>query len=189
MAPSARWRRWRRPRRSGWRGGTSSVCTAPATVCRQPSTRPAGVTATAMRPDARSRSAVDPPSATNRAASRHRLGGDRIGHLPQPGGTRLTRWLSSPHRSLIVAAGLPAAGRPPGGRGHQRAARRSPGSPQPEPLACVACTAPPVWAGQGRPPPLLQPVLPSAGLPRSPAGRSEPGAHRQAVTRLGVSAA
>jgi hypothetical protein len=69
-----------------------------------------------------------------------------------PGGRVYNVRLSSPHRSVIVAGGLPAAGAHRVAEAINELLGEALGSPQPEPQACVSCTAPLVWAGQGRPP-------------------------------------
>ena len=68
-----------------------------------------------------------------------------------PGGRVYNVRLSSPHRSVIVAGGLPEAG----ARRVAEAINELLGEaldPQSEPLCCVACQAPLVWSGQGRRP-------------------------------------
>jgi hypothetical protein len=69
-----------------------------------------------------------------------------------PGGRVYNVRLSSPHRSVIVAGGLPAAGAHRVAEAINELLGEALGRPQLEPLACRSCTAPLVWAGQGRPP-------------------------------------
>jgi hypothetical protein len=50
--------------------------------------------------------------------------------------------LSSPHRSVIVAGGLPAAGARRVAEAINELLGEALGSPQSEPLACLSCTVP-----------------------------------------------
>jgi hypothetical protein len=69
-----------------------------------------------------------------------------------PGGRVYNVRLSSPHRSVIVAGGLPQAGARRVAEAINELLGEALSRPQPEPLVCVSCTAPLVWAGHGRPP-------------------------------------
>jgi hypothetical protein len=69
-----------------------------------------------------------------------------------PGGRIYNVRLSSPHRSVIVAGGLPEFGARRVAEAINNLLGEALGRLQPEPLSCLACQAPLIWAGQGRRP-------------------------------------
>ncbi|HEY2301674.1 MAG TPA: hypothetical protein VGH66_07260 [Acidimicrobiales bacterium] len=69
-----------------------------------------------------------------------------------PGGRVYNVRLAGPHRSVIVAGGLPEVGARRVAEAINGLLDEARGRRQPEPLCCGACQAPLVWSGQGRRP-------------------------------------
>jgi hypothetical protein len=69
-----------------------------------------------------------------------------------PGGRVYNVKLASPHRSVIVAGGLPQAAAHRVAEAINELLGEAMGRPQSEPLFCLACQAPLIWSGQGRHP-------------------------------------
>ena len=74
-----------------------------------------------------------------------------------PGGRVYNVRLASSYRSVIVAGGLPEAGARRVAEAINELLGETLGRPEPEPLSCVSCRAPLVWAGQGRRPTYCSP--------------------------------